>query len=249
MNLDFYQLYKDYSNTDLLKIVKQPGDYQPAAVSIATQILHERQITPEEILYVDQFYQDIESSKRAKKEKFDTVKNKATGFLEPVLYPTEKIEPTKWINILLLVIAIQYAWTLFNILKRLINFLKCTNCPFFITDFADILTLLYVPIIFILVFKKKRWGWILLFADNLFALISGSVSQSYFFFKYQSIPNGDLTTFILPILIKLAFVFFLWRNEISNYFRVTIETKKKTALIATGGTTLLILILFLLSGL
>lgn len=80
MDFDFYQLYKDYSNADLLKIVRQPGDYEPAAVSIATQILNERQISPEEILYVDQYFQDIESSKRAKKEKFDTIKNKATDF-------------------------------------------------------------------------------------------------------------------------------------------------------------------------
>lgn len=249
MNLDFDQLYKDYSNTDLLKIVREPGNYQPEAVSIAAKILNEREIVPEEIQYVDQYYQDIESSKRARKEKLDTVKDKATDFMQPILYPTEKVELTKWVNILLLVIAIQYVWTLFNTLKRLIIFLKCTYCTFYITEFADVLTLLYVPLIFILVFKKKRWGWILLFADNLFSLISGGVSKSYFFFKFQNIPNGDLTTFILPILIKLAFVFFLWRNEISNYFRVTIETKKKTALITTGGTTLLILIMFFLSGL
>lgn len=249
MDFDFFQLYKDYSNTDLLKIVRQQGNYQPEAVSAATKILNEREILPEEVLCVDQYYQNIESSKRARKEKLDSVKDKATDFLEPILYPTEKVEPTKWINILLLVISIQYAWTLFDTLKRLIIFLKCTYCTFYITEFADVLTLLYVPLIFILVFKKKRWGWILLFADNLFTLISGGVSKSYFFFKFQYIPDNDLTTFILPILIRLAFVFFLWRNEISNYFEVTNETKKKTALITTGGTTLLILIMFLLSGL
>lgn len=248
MNLDFYRLYKDYTNTDLLKIVKRPADYQPAAVEVATQILKERQITPEEIQFVDQYFQDIESSKRAKKEKLDSLRNKATDFLEPVLHPNEKVEPNKWVNILLLVISIQYAWTLFTSIKGLINFFQCTYCTLDITYFAAILTLLYVPLIFFLLFKKRRWGWILLFADNLFSLISRA-SQSYIFFKYQSIHQGDTTSFLLPIMIKLAFVFFLWRDTISSYFGVTLETKKKTALITTGGTLLFILIMNLIFGL
>ena len=54
MNLDFYQLYRNYSNTELLKIVKQPGDYQTSAVTAATQILNERQVTAEEIQLIEQ---------------------------------------------------------------------------------------------------------------------------------------------------------------------------------------------------
>ena len=53
MNFDFYQLYKDYSNIELLKIVKRPTEYQPTAVAVATQILNERQLTTEEIQLVD----------------------------------------------------------------------------------------------------------------------------------------------------------------------------------------------------
>lgn len=248
MNIDFYQLYKDYTNTELLKIVKRPADYQPAAVAVATQILNERQVTAEEIQFVDQYFHNIENSVKTKKEKYDALKTKATDFFEPVLHPSEKIEPNKWVNILLLVIAIQYAWSLFNTAKRLISFLQCDYCSFDVTFFAELLTLLYVPLIFFLLFKRRRWGWILLFADNLFSLIS-RVSQSYIFFKYQSIHHGDTTSFLLPILIKAAFVFFLWREPIANYFGIAQETKKKTALITTAGTLLFIFIMYLMFGL
>src|SRR3954464_10304228 len=101
MNFDFYEQYKDYSSTELLKIVKRPADFQPQAVAVAIQILSERQVTSEEIQLVDQYYQDIESSAKANKEKFDALKGKATDFFEPVLYPSEKVEPNKWVNILL----------------------------------------------------------------------------------------------------------------------------------------------------
>jgi hypothetical protein len=248
MHFDFYQQYKDYSNIDLLKIVKRPTDYQPAAVTVATQILNERQITPEEIQHVEQFFQDLDSSANAKKEKLAALKNKATDFFEPVLHPSEKVEPNKWVNILLLVISIQYAWSVFNTIKQLIGFLQCDDCSFDVTLFAELLTLLYVPLIFFLLFKRRLWGWILLFADNLFSLISRA-SQSYIFFKYQSIHHGDTTSFLLPVLIKAAFVFFMWRDTIANHFGVTHKTKKKTAIIITAGTLLFILTMNLMFGL
>ena len=248
MNFDFYQLYKDYSNTELLKIVKRPTEYQPTAVAAATQILNERQVTTEEIQFVDQHLHDIDNSTKTKKEKIDALKGKATDFFEPVLYPSEKVEPNKWLNILLFVIAIQYAWSLFGTVRRLISFLQCGYCSLDFTFFAELLTLFYVPLIFFLLFKRRRWGWILLFADNLFSLIS-RISQSYIFFKYQSIHHGDTTSFLLPILIKSAFVFFLWRDPIAYHFGISKETKKKTALITTTGTLLFIFAIYLMFGL
>ena len=248
MNFDFYQLYKDYSNTELLKIVKRPTEYQAAAVAVATQILNERQVTIEEIQLVEQQFQDNDNATKVKKEKIDALKGKAIDFLEPVLHPSENVEPNKWVNILLFVIAIQYVWSLVGIVRRLISFLQCDYCSLDITFFAELLTLLYVPLIFFLLFKRRRWGWILLFADNLFSLIS-RVSQSYIFFKYQSIHHGDTSSFLLPIFIKAAFVFFLWRDPIANHFGIAPETKKKTAFITTGGTLLFIFAMYLMFGL
>ncbi|OQP66842.1 hypothetical protein A3860_00280 [Niastella vici] len=93
MTFDFYQQYKDYSTTDLLKIVKRPAEYQPAAVEAATQLLSERPVTSEEMQFVDQYFQDLEDSAKAKKEKIDALKNEATDLLEPILQPGENVEP------------------------------------------------------------------------------------------------------------------------------------------------------------
>lgn len=248
MNFDFHHQYKDYSNIDLLKIVKRPAEYQSAAVTVATQILSERQVTPEETQFIEDYFQNIENSAKAKKIKVDAIKNKVVDFFEPVLQPSEKVEPSKWVNILLLVIAIQYAWSLFNTAKWLANFLQCEYCGFDIIFFSEFLTLLYVPPIFFLLLKKRRWGWILLFADTLFSLIS-KVSQTYIFFKYQRIHHGDTASFLLSILIKAAFVFFLWRDPIARHFGITQVAKKKTAAITTIGTILFILIMNLIFGL
>jgi len=119
MNFDFYQQFKDFSNTDLLKIVKRPSDFQPEAVVVATKILEERHVTAQEIDFVDQHFEVIDNSAKAKKEKIGAFKKHATDFFEPISHPGENVEPKKWVNIFLLVISLEYAWILFNTAKRL----------------------------------------------------------------------------------------------------------------------------------
>jgi hypothetical protein len=261
MNFNFYDQYKNYSNTDLLKIAKQPDNYQAAAVEAATQILNERQVSETEFQQVDKYFQDIDAKEQLKKDKINFYKEKTVDFLEPVLKPTTEVKPHKWINILLLVIALQYLWTLFINGKHLIDFIgfvidckqqgfdlsnrpitywRCASSLFDITIFFEFISLIYVPVIFYLLYKKRRWGWILLFADNLFVFIS-SLSQSYIFFKYQQIHQGDTFSFIIQLLIRGAFGFFLWRDVIANYFGVTAEIKRKTAVITVAVSLLFII--------
>ena len=247
MDLNFYERYKDYSNIDLLKIAKRPGEYQPEAVAMANQLLNERQVISEEILFVDRYYEDIDNAIRNQKEKIDSYKEKVADFFQPIIHPTEKVEPAKWLNILLFIIVLQYAWSFYKTIRSLIRFLNCSYCRWDILYFVEILNLLYIPFIFYLLYKRKRWGWILLFADNLFTLIS-RLSQSYIFFKYQSIHQGSTTSFLFPILVKALFVFFLFRDSIANYFNINSDTKKKTAVALTIGTSFFILLMYFAYG-
>jgi len=243
MNLDFQQQFKDYSTVELLKIVKRPGNYQPTAVAAAEQLLRERQITAHELQVVEQYFQDLDNFLKLKKEKADALKSKVTDFLEPLLQPGENVAPTKWLNILLLVIAIQYTWILYQTIQRLVSFFQCFTCSFDITLFAETLTLFYIPLIFIFLYKRHRWGWMLLFADNLFSLLS-RLSQSYSFFKYHDFHGGDTATFISLLLIKAAFVLFLWRPSIAEHFKISARAKKKTAVVTVIGTLALIAIIY-----
>jgi hypothetical protein len=232
MNFNFHEQYKDYSNIELLKIVRKLNEYQPEAVEAATSLLKEREISETDIQQVDAYFNEIEAKAKLKSEKLNSYTEKAADFLQPIIKPGPEVKPAKWLNILLLFIGLDYAWTFYNSIKRFVYFSRCDDCTFDVTMVLILVTLVYVPVIFFLLFKKNRWGWILLFADNLFALIS-RLFQSYIFFKYQAYHNGDTTTFIFSILIKAAFVFFLWRLPISEFFGVTENSKKDTAIITT----------------
>jgi hypothetical protein len=261
MNFDFHDKYKDYSNIELLKIIKRPNEYQISAVDAAAQILSSREISHTDIELVDNYFNEIDTEAKRKMDKITSYKEKTADFFEPVLNPTAEVKPEKWLNILLLVIGLQYLWTLYLNFSDLIIFTKyvidcksygfdsnaetvsywtCFSSRFDPLVFFQILTLIYVPIIFYLLFKRRRWGWILLFADTLFGLIS-TVSQSYIFFNYQQYHHGDTFSFFIQIIIKGLFVYFLWRKYISDFFNVTMETKKKTAIITTIVTVLFIL--------
>jgi hypothetical protein len=232
MYFNFHDQYKDYSNIELLKIVRQPNEYQTEAVEAATSILKERAISETDIQQVDAYFNEIEAKAKLKSEKLNSYKEKAADFLQPIIKPGPEVKPAKWLNILLLFIGLDYVWMFYNSIKRIVSVSRCKNCTFDITIVFTIVTLIYVPVIFFLLFKKNRWGWILLFADSLFTLIS-RLFQSYIFFKYQAYHNGDTTTFIFSILIKAAFVFFLWRAPISEFFGVTENSKKDTAIVTT----------------
>lgn len=246
MSFDFYQLYKDYTNIELLKIVRRPTEYQSAAVAVATRVLSERQVTEDEIQFVDQYLENLHNSTKTKDDRINALKHRATDFFEPVLYPSEKLEPRKWLNILLFIIAIQYAWSLVDTIKQLISFLRYNDFSFFdIIFFLPLLHLLYIPLIFFLLIKRRRWGWILVFGDNLVSLL---LQVGFLCISFSDQDNQYSSASLLLIFIKAAFVFFLWRDQIGDHFKIDQGTKRKVALVTVAGTVLFVLVMLLVLG-
>jgi hypothetical protein len=245
MAFDFYDEYKDYPNLELLKIIRNPSDYQPLAVAAASQILDERQVPVEEISALDKSLHELSETERFKREKFARMTAKTADLFPPIAQPHKEVEPTKWVNLFLLVVATQYAWMLFGMIKHVIRLLSRQSFDWF--DYINFLPVLYVPFIFFLIFKRRRWGWILLFADNLAAIIL-MLSESYIFFKYQHIHHSSIVSFITPIMIRSALTFFLWRNAITEHFGVSSTIKKRTALVVAGATFLFAVAMLLLES-
>lgn len=241
MDFNFYEEYKNYPAIDLLKIIKRPGEYQPEAVEAAMKILSEREVSQTDIDAADVYLNDIDSKAEAKAEKIKAYKDKATDFFEPILKPGPDVKPAKWLNLLLLLIVLQYLWTFYNSTKTFILFLQCRTCDFDLIVALIIFNLLYIPLVFYLLYKRKRWGWILLFADCLFVVITRLI-DTFFFFKYQGFNDGGTTALIFPLIIKSAFAFFLWRNDIAGFFGVNDKIKTQTVII-TGIFTLLFLVM------
>lgn len=256
MDFNFYDLYKDYSTADLLKIVNRPDDYQPAAIDAATRILQERHVSEADI----QEANNITLVDQLNKESIIAYKEKAKDFLEPVLQPSTEVQPQKWLNILLLVVAIQYVWTFFINGRDIINFIaavmdcekygdsllhetvtywSCFSSRFNVMLFFELFSLIYMPVTLYLLYKKYRWGWIIFFIDSVFVFVN-TLGLVFLFFKYQHIYHVNPTSYLFQLLIRGALVFFLWGDNIAMHFGVTRQIKRKLALTTVVITLLLV---------
>lgn len=222
--MEFYEKYKNYSNTELLKILKKKEDYQVPAIEAAEAILKERIVTSDEIAEVENYFLDMEIKENDSIAKQNKYSDSIHDLLQPLINPGEKTEISKWLNIVLLVLFIQYIFSMYE------------TIPFFYhADYTDLdfgfiifgLSIIYVPVIFYLLFKRKKWGWILLFADCIIT-IGFKIQEIFFFLKFSGWLDGNIISIVFPLMIKVLFALFLWRQETADFFKVSLEIKKKT---------------------
>lgn len=155
MDFDFYDKYSNLSNTELLKILKQPGKYQVAAIDTATQILNTREISEADILETEEYFQELQTHEKLKKEKINSYKEKASDFFQPILQPEADVKPGKWLNIFFAIIGVQYLFSLYTTIRSIVFFISCQTCRFNVAIVFEFISLIYIPIIFYLLYKKK----------------------------------------------------------------------------------------------
>jgi hypothetical protein len=227
---------------ELLKMLRAEHKYQPDAINAAKALLEEREVSREDITAVDHYFLDLETRQNEKRKKQADRKHSVLSIFSPLVQPGEKVDLQTWLRLLLLFLSIQYAVSFYQTIKSFIQFLDCADCKAGFVTLLSFLSLGYVPVIFYLLWKKRPWGWILLFADTLFAFIS-KISFIYPFFKYRDIHHGDTTLFLLSILINAAFSYFLWTTNISSFFSVRPKTRRQTVIITlvlTGAYNLML---------
>lgn len=239
MDFNFLETYKDYSTAELLKIVQHPDDYQPAAVDAATQLLSKRQISEADVQQADEYVQIKEQEAKKRAEKSNDYKAKTGELFEPFTNP-EKELPARWIHYLLALIVLQYLWVLYTAFKHFVEFFNCSYCELNFYSVILIVSLVYIPVVFYLIYKKRKSGWIVLFAINLFGLIMLLIPFVNIIYRF-AISTGTLITIVGPLLIKAAVTAFLWRKAVVRYFNVTEEARNRTALL-TGIVTAIFLL-------
>lgn len=226
MLFDFRQQYKHKSNTELLLIVRQPGEYQPEAVTVAREILDLRDVSNREFDYVDDILREKEKAARAEVQKRESFRKKVADFFEPLVTPTEKVEAAKWWRFFLLVLVIQYAYWIWTTIKATIAFLNCSVCRIDFFTGLQLLMLLFIPTNIYLVYKRKAAGWKIFFAGYIFIVLSSLIVLVYDLIA-RRFPV-ELVVDAWQLALALAFIIFLWRQSIADYFGVSEKAKKKT---------------------
>ncbi|HLN96755.1 MAG TPA: hypothetical protein VK183_14060 [Flavobacterium sp.] len=165
--MDFKAKFTTYTHTELLRIVNNPGRYQPEAVETAKALLAERQLTDEEIRIAEDALEaekrESDEKERRQKAVEDTFRSLGHSLLEK-LNPIQEGSPTtdKTIRLISLLFGGFFLLQLFREFGMIRYILTDDSMQWDLSMVLYVAPLVTVPIATILFYKRHKLGWLLL---------------------------------------------------------------------------------------
>jgi hypothetical protein len=250
---DFSEFYKSISNTELLSILDNSGDYQPLAVEAAKKELFKRQLSEIEIKEARKPIIAKQIQKEKQREKVKAIENKikTTGYtLIDTLNPIQTGIPSteKTIRLIVIVFGGLFLYQFIKDFKIHVMYIKDFPAfPFESTLYFAPLILL--PVAILTFWKRIRIGWFLLVifitystVDVLWVLIQ------YFLLGPPSdnsilgtlFPRPSISTLIVRLIFFGGTLYVICKQNIRNEFSIS-ENKMLATIIIAG-----VLIFFLI---
>ena len=134
----------------------------------------------------------------------------------------------KWLNVILAIVILEYLRLLYIDIKSLGYVLSGQGYPFRMVYFGSYADLLYLPIVYYIFYKRRRWGWIALFVVKLITI---EPTLLYYFNDYLPTSGADIFPyFLLTIPINIFILLYLWKPAVSSIFKVNDKIKWLTLL-------------------
>ncbi|OMP75715.1 hypothetical protein BW716_28630 [[Flexibacter] sp. ATCC 35208] len=161
--------------------------------------------------------------------------------MKPFIHPIKKENPIIWVKFLLILLVIFYAWTIASTLNIVVDYLQCKSCHFGLYLFLKFFSLFYIPCAFYKLSKpKKLWGWIYIYAEQLFSLVI-HLGMAYSYFT----GNGSISGFLIPVMIRGFFVYCLCIDPLAEYFGAYVGYRQIARTIIIPFAVIYILIMYL----
>lgn len=217
MNTDLFNHYQSLPTSELLAITRQPDDYTPEAVATAHQILNQRVVTTA----------DEPPPQADKIDVLAPLKAKA-GQLR--FHSAEGFRPEQWLPVFLIIYAFQLIWSYAVVWHEIFWFIKKGSLAL-----VWILPTELLPaFVFYLLYKRRAWGWILVFALSILGLLSTIVNSYYSVKLFGISQGGNLPYAIVNSLINVTIIVYLWRQNVAALFGIQPKIKLRTALVTCG---------------
>lgn len=216
MKTDLHNQYKDQPTTNLLMITQRPGLYHADLVAVVAEILKTREVTQEDLDNAEIQLNKVGSPVLAEALPVDSLKA-----------ANDKNE--LWLKVILAVVVLDYLHLLYIDIKQFSHVFSREVYSYRNVSVGSFFDLLVLPFVFYMFYKRKRWGWITLFAVKLITI---EPSLLFYFREYWPVESGVnlLSYSLLAISINIAIIIVLWKRDICNVFKVNDRTKWVTAL-------------------
>lgn len=223
MNFDFYEEFQYFSNTELLKIIRQPEQYDPQAVIAANKVIAERDVTEEEKDVVD----DHINQQVAKHEKKQLANKQLQIFFQSFVQPDPGSYEV-YLNGMLLLLVISSFYQLFLIYGPGGTIYLCTDCSDRVLIMGFVLPAGMLLIAYLL-FSRQRWGWLLSFgwfitvvAFYVICYILNATSFMRFFVPWLE--------FVIGTTLYSGAIYVLNKPQMKEAFGITSAMILKTAI-------------------
>lgn len=245
----FVERYKTSKNSDLLKIIESPNDYQPLAVEAAKNEITIRRLSDQELNAAKKELEILHQEKEQQTEKKKQIENKVKKFgfsLADTFNPIQQSAPTadKLIKLITIVFG---GLTIYQFYKEFGMFQFMFIYGGGQWDFSMVLyflPLIILPVVTFLFWKRKKIGWTLL---AIFLTYSAVSAISLFFLTLNLQPSGiavldNLRPSTSPTTHLFTLAFFggtLWvicKNNIREIYGIN----KKTMVSIISATTAII---------
>jgi hypothetical protein len=228
----FTERYKRISNSDLLKVIATPEDYQPLAIVAAKIEIANRQLSDQEITNAKAELELQRQQKEEQNQKKKEIKNKVKSFGSSFIDNINPIQTTtRTTNKTILIISIVLGGL------SIINIYKYGMLKYMFTnsdarwDFSVLIyffPLIILPLGTFLFWRRKKLGWSLLSIYFTYIAIGVIIS---FILELNTKPTGipafdSLTPKDLPLINIWSFIFnggCLWvlcKENIRNVYSI-----------------------------
>jgi len=250
---EFSKYYKTISNTELMHILENPGDYQPAAVEAAKKEFSERQLSEIEIKEAKEPLIAEQIKKEKQKQKIGAIEDKlkATGYtLIETLNPVQSgiSSPERKIRLIVIVFGGLFLYHFVKDFQMHLAFAK--DFPKFPFD-----TILYfvplalLPVAIFTFWKRKSIGWTLLVIYLTLSAV-GALWSLIYSFKWKSsgpafdnfFPRPSPVTYIIQLAFLAALIVVISMADIRQVFSI-----KKQRIAPTVGIAVLLSFAFQLA--
>jgi len=247
--MEFDEKFKTYSNTELLRVIENPDNYQSQAVETAKTIFCERQLSEKEIkIAKDEL--ELERQEKSRKEQQkrvieNKVKDVGKSFFDQI-NPIQKETPTseKTIRIISILFGGLFLFQLYREFGMLRFMITDSYAEW---DFSMVLyffPLIVIPTAAILFYMKKKIGWLLL---SIFLTYSAVSAIGQFILTMNMKLSGiealdNLFPPISSVTYIIVFAFFvgiIWAISRESV-RIVYSVSKQTMILTVAITALIV---------
>jgi hypothetical protein len=250
----FAERYKTFTNAQLIRIIDNQIEYQQLAIEAAENELAQRQLTDEELDILKTQNETQERENQIQKDKKEAFENKVkditvsiTDTLNPIR--TASLSTNQVINRISIAFGLLFLFQAFTQIGLIVFIFTNSQSKWDFGVVAYLLPILVLPVATLLFWRRKKYGWILLFIFLIYSVLTTIVSFILDFRSQHSgvevidnlFPVTSPATYLMRIFLFGACLWLICKNNIREVYSIN----KQTILITAGiGIALTGIIIF-----